>query len=80
VTELEDRCCAAEIDLRNIQRQLQASVDECTALKEELTQQLTLINSVKESNFDLNRDLEESNDQIQQLKMKYVFIHFCEIF
>jgi septal ring factor EnvC (AmiA/AmiB activator) len=80
VTELEDRCCAAELDLRNVQRQLQASNDECNALKEELTQQLTLINSVKESNFELNRDLEESSDQIQQLKTKYVFLNYSELF
>lgn len=76
MTELEDRCCAAELDLRNIQRQLQASNDGCNALKEELTQKLTLINSVKESNFKLNQDLEESSDQIQQLKNKYVFLCF----
>lgn len=80
MTELEDRCCAAELDLRNVQRQLQASNDECNALKEELTQQLTLINSVKESNFELNRDLEESSDQIQQLKTKYVFLNYSELF
>lgn len=75
MTELEDRCCAAELDLHNVQRQLQASKDECNALKEELTQHLTLINSVKESNFKLNQDLEDSSDQIQQLKMKYVLIY-----
>lgn len=71
MTELEDRCCSAELDLRNVQRQLQTSKDECNSLKEELTQQLTHINSVKESNFKLTQDLEDSNDQIQELKVKY---------
>jgi citron Rho-interacting kinase len=71
VTELEDRYCASELELRNVQRQLQASQEECIALKEELTQYLTQINSVKESNFKLNRDLEDSSDQIQQLNIKY---------
>ena len=80
MTELEDRYCASELELRNIQRQLQASQDECIALKEELTQYLTQINSVKESNFKLNRDLEDSNDQIQQLNIKYVFLCYCELF
>jgi chromosome segregation ATPase len=79
VTELEDRYCAAELELRNVQRQLQASQDESTALKEELTQYLTQINSVKESNFKLNRDLEDSSDQIQQLKIKYACLCCCEL-
>jgi len=80
VTELEDRCCASELELRNVQRQLHAFQEECIALKEELTQYLTQINSVKESNFKLNRDLEDSNDQIQQLNIKYVFLCYCELF
>ncbi|XP_069684092.1 citron rho-interacting kinase isoform X2 [Periplaneta americana] len=71
VTELEDRCCTTELDWRNTCRQLQASKDECNALKEEITQQLTQIHSVKESNFKLNRDLEDAIDQIRQLKMEY---------
>jgi chromosome segregation ATPase len=83
VTELEDRYCAAELELRNAERQLQASQEECTALKEELTQYLTQINSVKESNFKLNQDLEDSSDQIQQLKIKYAFFvtlkHLMEV-
>jgi chromosome segregation ATPase len=74
VTELEDRYCAAELELRSIQRQLQAAQAECIALKEELTLYLTQINSVKDSNFKLNRDLEDSSDQIQQLNIKYVFL------
>jgi chromosome segregation ATPase len=73
VTELEDRYCASELELRDTLRQLQASQDECIALKEELTQYLTQINALKESNFKLNQDLEDSSDQIQHLNIKYVF-------
>jgi chromosome segregation ATPase len=80
VAELEERCCVVELELRNAQRQLQASKDECNALKEDLTEHLTQINSVKESNFKLNRDLEDSGDQIQQLKIKYVFYCFNDLF
>jgi septal ring factor EnvC (AmiA/AmiB activator) len=80
VAELEDRCCVVELELRNVQRQLQASKDECNALKEDLTEHLTQINSLKQSNFKLNRDLEDSSDQIQQLKIKYAFHCFNDLF
>jgi hypothetical protein len=79
VAELEDRCCVVELELRNVQCQLQASKDECNAHKD-LIEHLTQINSLKESNFKLNRDLEDSSDQIQQLKIKYVFHCFNDLF
>jgi hypothetical protein len=65
VTELEDRYCASELELRNVQRQLQASQEECIALKE--------------SNFKLNRYPEDARNEIQQLNIKYVFICYCEL-
>jgi chromosome segregation ATPase len=80
VAELEDKCCIVDLELRNVERQLQASKDECNALKEELTEHLTQINSVKGYNFKLNRDLEDSSDQIQQLKIKYAFHCFNDVY
>ncbi|KAJ9599608.1 hypothetical protein L9F63_009925, partial [Diploptera punctata] len=71
VAELEDQCCTRELELRNCQRQLQSCKDECQALKEELTQHITQLSSVKETNFQLNRDLEDANEQIQQLNFRF---------
>lgn len=70
VEDLTTRCGELECDLSEIRRALDVTKGETRVVKEESSQHLTRVHELKEANFGLMNDLQNSVDQGQQLRAR----------
>lgn len=70
VEELTNKCGELECDLSEMQRVLEITKAETRVVKEESSQHLTKVHEMKEANFVLMNDLQNSIDQSQELRMR----------
>ncbi|KZC12653.1 PREDICTED: citron Rho-interacting kinase-like [Dufourea novaeangliae] len=70
VEELTTKCGDLECDLSEMKRTLEVAKAEARLVKEESSQHLTRFHELKEANFALMNDLQNSVDQGQELKMR----------
>ncbi|XP_054009633.1 citron Rho-interacting kinase-like isoform X1 [Hylaeus anthracinus] len=70
VEELTTKCGELECDLSEMKRTLEMAKAEARMVKEESSQHLTRFHELKEANFALMNDLQNSVDQGQELRMR----------
>lgn len=70
VEELSTRCGEMECDLSEMGRALEAAKGESRVVKEESSDYLTRVHELKEVNFGLMADLQNSIDQGQELRLR----------
>ncbi|CAL1673043.1 unnamed protein product [Lasius platythorax] len=72
IEELTTRCGEMECDLSEMGRALEAAKAESRVVKEESSEYLTRVHELKEANFGLMTDLQNSIDQCQELRSRIV--------
>ena len=70
VENLTSKCGELECDLSEMKRALDVTKAETRVVKEESSQHLTRVHELKEANFVLMNDLQNSIDQGQELRMR----------
>ncbi|XP_071572923.1 citron Rho-interacting kinase isoform X2 [Temnothorax nylanderi] len=70
VEELTMKCGEMECDLSELSRALEAAKGESRVVKEESSEYLTRVHELKEANFGLMADLQNSIDQGQELRSR----------
>lgn len=70
IEELTTRCGEMECDLSEMGRALEAAKGESRIVKEESSEYLTRVHELKEANFGLMADLQNSIDQGQELRSR----------
>lgn len=70
VERLSSKCGELECDLSKTKRALEVSKGEAMKVKEESSEHLTRLHQLKEANFGLMADLQESVDQGQELRSR----------
>lgn len=70
VEELTTKCGEMECDLSEMNRALEATKGESRMVKEESSEYLTRVHELKEANFSLMADLQNSIDQGQELRSR----------
>ncbi|OAD57942.1 Citron Rho-interacting kinase [Eufriesea mexicana] len=70
VEDLTSKCGELECDISEMKRALEITKAETRVVKEESSQHLTRVHELKEANFVLMNDLQNSIDQGQELRMR----------
>ncbi|XP_026672144.1 uncharacterized protein LOC108628228 [Ceratina calcarata] len=70
VEDLTNKCGELEYELSEVKRSLEATKGESRMVKEESSQHLTRVHELKEANFALMNDLQNSIDQGQELRTR----------